>query len=64
VLGLDAVLLVDESMIGDGLLALVDKHGELPVPPSFRGDVVRHSTGVQRRRLSITRNRRQRRRSP
>jgi hypothetical protein len=53
VLGLDAVLLVDESMIGDGLLALVDKHGELPVSPSFRGDGTRHSTGVQWRNLSV-----------
>ena len=47
VLGLDAVLLADETMIGDGLLALVDKHGELPCSPSFLGDGVRHSTGVQ-----------------
>lgn len=53
VLGLDAVLLADESMIGHGLLALLDKHGELPVSPSFRGTGVRHSTGVQWRSLSM-----------
>jgi hypothetical protein len=53
VLGLDAALLVDESMIGDGLLALVDKHDALPCSPSFRGDGVRYSTGVQWRNLSV-----------
>jgi hypothetical protein len=44
VLGLDAVLLADESEVGDGLLDLLDGHGELPVSPSFRGIPVRHST--------------------
>jgi hypothetical protein len=52
-LGLDAVLLVHESPGGDGLLALLDKHRELPVSPSFRGTGTRHSTGVQWRHLSI-----------
>jgi hypothetical protein len=33
ILGLDAVLLADESEVGSGLLELVDKHGELPVSP-------------------------------
>jgi hypothetical protein len=50
---LDALLLADETPIGSGLLELVDKHGELPVSPSFRGDGVRHSTGVHWRRFSV-----------
>jgi hypothetical protein len=53
VLGLDAVLLADESEVGDGLLALLDKHGTLPCSPAFRGTKVRHSTGVQWRNLSV-----------
>jgi hypothetical protein len=50
-LGLDAVCLVDSSEIGDGLLALVDKHGELSL--SFLGSGKRHRTGVQWRDLSV-----------
>jgi hypothetical protein len=53
VLGLDSVLLADESMIGDGLLALLDRHGELPVSPSFLGTGIRHSTGVQWQHLQV-----------
>ena len=53
VLGLDAVLLVEESEIGDGLLQLLDKHGTLPLSPAFRGTKVRHSTGVQWRNLAV-----------
>jgi hypothetical protein len=53
VLGLDAVLLVDESEVGDGLLALLDKYGELPCSPAFRGAKVRHSTGTQWRNLAV-----------
>jgi hypothetical protein len=53
ILGLDAVLLVDESEVGDGLLALLDRHGEVPCSPSFLGDGIRHSTGVQWRHLAI-----------
>jgi hypothetical protein len=54
VLGLDAVLAVRESPGGDGLLALVDRHGSLPLSPAFRGDGTRHSTGVQWRNLSVS----------
>jgi hypothetical protein len=54
VLGLDAVLLADESMIGDGLLRLVDEHGELPCSPAFLGTKIRHSTGTQWRDLSVS----------
>jgi hypothetical protein len=53
ILGLDAVLLADESEVGSGLLELVDKHGELPVSPVFRGTKVRHSTGSQWRNLAV-----------
>jgi hypothetical protein len=47
------VLTVHESPGGDGLLRLVDEHGELPMSPAFRGTGVRHSTGVQWRNLSV-----------
>jgi hypothetical protein len=53
VLGLDAVLLADETEIGAGLLALLDRHGELPVSPAFRGTKIRHSTGTQWRNLAV-----------
>jgi hypothetical protein len=53
VLGLDAVLLADESEVGAGLLELLDRHGTLPLSPSFLGDGTRHGTGVQWRSLSI-----------
>jgi hypothetical protein len=52
-LGLDALLLVDESEVGDGLLQLLDKHGDLPLSPAFRGTKVRHSTGTQWRNLAV-----------
>ena len=54
ILGLDAVLLADETPIGLGLLDLLDRHGELPVSPSFLGDGTRHgSSGVQWRNLQV-----------
>ncbi|MGH9252282.1 MAG: hypothetical protein ACRD0W_22610, partial [Acidimicrobiales bacterium] len=45
---------VHESPGGDGLLRLVDEHGELPMSPAFRGTRTRHSTGVQWRNLSVS----------
>jgi hypothetical protein len=53
VLGLDAVLLVDESEVGAGLLQLLDKRGDLSCSPAFRGTKVRHSTGTQWRNLAV-----------
>jgi hypothetical protein len=54
VLGLDAVLTVHESPGGDGLLELVDRRGELPLSPAFRGTGTRHSTGVQWRHVQVS----------
>jgi hypothetical protein len=53
ILGLDALLLADETATGEGLLELLDRHGELPLSPSFIGNGKRHSTGVQWRRLHV-----------
>jgi hypothetical protein len=53
VLGLDALLLADESTVGDGLLQLLDRHGTLPLSPAFRGTKVRYSTGTRWSRLSV-----------
>jgi hypothetical protein len=53
ILGLDALLLADESEIGAGLLELLDRHGSLPLSPAFRGVKARHSTGTQWKNLSV-----------
>jgi hypothetical protein len=53
VLGLDAVLLADETPIGSGLLDLLDRHGEPPLSPAFLGDGTRHGSGVQWRNLTV-----------
>jgi hypothetical protein len=52
-LGLDAVLLADETATGDGLLDLVDRWGEVPLSPAFLGSGKRHTTGVQWRGVSV-----------
>jgi hypothetical protein len=42
-----------KTEVGAGLLALLDKHGTLPLSPAFRGTKVRHTTGTQWRNLSL-----------
>ena len=53
-LGFDAIVEATETPTGDGLLDLVDRWGSVPISPAWIGDAVRHSTGVQWRRVSLT----------
>jgi hypothetical protein len=54
VLGFDAIVEAADTLTGDGLLALVDRWGSVPLSPAWIGDAVRHSTGVEWRRVSFT----------
>lgn len=53
-LGFDAVIQAADTPTGNGLLDLIDRWGSVPLSPAWIGDAVRHSTGVEWRRVSLT----------
>jgi hypothetical protein len=55
-LGLDGTILVNSTPIGDGLLNLVDRWGEVPISPGWTlpmSDYIDHDTGREWKRIRL-----------